>query len=387
LRQQQAYKVFQERASMPLDATGLKTGKITVSDALNGFSRTQDIASSGANTGLAFAARDLCLNRGAIDEFDFCTEINDNTVAPFTLDCLQKLFLRMSGQRAGSAYPSTGTIAKWNSIGNWGAVKQHIQSIYAKTRSTDRKIQQEGMMEFYGIRMQNKRNPLPYGPEIAWTDTRVAMSCQRPVPLPDGYTYFGCIDDEDDDMLDKWAQRNGWNMGIPPPPPYKKVPNVDWGGSDIHVTTGQSLEQCQAECTKRPDCVGHNYVHGHPQKYCWIKNNLANRTQYGPGFLDFYMKQPTQCKAPYGNPVSGGEYEYKGCYRDDGSRTISNYLGDTQSTDECWNRVKARGFNVMGRQYFGQCFGGNNTDWDRLGTAGCCEPLGGGWTNQVYVKK
>jgi hypothetical protein len=41
----------------------------------------------------------------------------------------------------------------------------------------------------------------------------------------------------------------------------------------------------------------------------------------------------------------------------------------------------------MGRQYFGQCFGGNNQDWDRLGNAGCCEPIGGGWTNQVYVKK
>jgi hypothetical protein len=187
-------------------------------------------------------------------------------------------------------------------------------------------------------------------------------------------------------MLDKWAERNGWTMGTPPPPAYMKVPNVDWAGNDIHHTIGQTLEQCQEECTKRPDCVGHNYGFGTGEKHCWIKSNLQNRWN-STGIYDFYIKQPLQCKAPFGNPVSGGEYEYKGCYRDDISRTISNDLGGTQSTDECWNRVKAKGFNVMGRQYFGQCFGGNNTDWDRLGTAGCCEPIGGAWTNQVYVKK
>lgn len=386
LRQQQAYKVFQERASMPLDATGLKTGKITVSDALNGFSRTQDIASSAANTGLAFAARDLCLNRGAIDEYDFCTEISDTTTGPFSLDCLQKLFLRMGGQMAGTSYPSTGNISAYNKFSKWSDVKKFIQDIYAKTRSKDRKIQQEGMMEYYGIRMQNKRNPLPYGPEIAWTDTRVAMSCQRPVPVPDGYTYFGCISDEDDDMLDKWAQRNGWNMGTPPPPPYKKVPNVDWGGNDIHVTTGQSLEQCQAECTKRPDCVGHNYVHGHPQKYCWIKNNLANRHQYPSGFLDFYMKQPTQCKAPFANPppeVAG--WKYKGCWRDcHQGRGLPSYLGQVSNIEQCISKAKAAGFNTSGNQYFGECWAGNNTDWNKMGDAGCCEAIGGGCTQQIY---
>jgi len=386
LRQQQAYTVYQERATVPLDATGLKTGKISISDAINGFSKVQDLASSNANTGLAFAARDLCLNKGAIDQFDFCTEINDNTTGPFSLDCLQKVFLRAGGQKAGSAYPSTSTASKWNALGNWAAVKANIQEIFARTRSKDRSVQEVGMMEFYGIRLQNKHNPLPYGPEIAWKDSRVKTSCQRPLATPSGYTSAGCIDDESNDMLDKWAERNGWTMGTPPPPAYMKVPNVDWAGNDIHHTTGQTLEQCQEECTKRPDCVGHNYGFGTGEKHCWIKSNLQNRWN-STGIYDFYIKQPLQCKAPYGNPVSGTEGEYKGCYRDDISRTISNSLGNTQDTNECWERVKARGFNVMGRQYFGECFGGNNTDWDRLGNAGCCEPLGGAWTNQVYVRK
>jgi hypothetical protein len=170
------------------------------------------------------------------------------------------------------------------------------------------------MMQFYGIRMQNKQNPLPHGPEIAWKGTDVKISCQRPLAIPADYKSTGCIDDNSGEMLDTWAARNGWNMGTPPP--------ID-----------------------------------------------------------------KSCKAPYGNPIDGAEYTYKGCYRDDGSRTISDYLGDTQSTEECWNRVKGKGYNIMGRQYFGQCFGGNNKDWNRLGPIECCEPLGGGWSNQVFVSK
>lgn len=388
LSQEKAFKVYQERSSMPMDATAIKTGKITITDALNSFSKLQDMAASDANAGLQYAARDLCLNKGAIDEYDFCLELQDNTTSPFELECAQKQFMRMGGQKAGASYPTTVNIGWYNNLGNWGAVKRYMQSILDKTKSKDRKTQEWGMKEFYGIKMQNKQKPLPYGPEIAYrtSDMTVLLACERKLPIPAGYSLMGCTNDADE-MLDTAAERLGYTMGTPPPPPYKKVPNVDWGGNDIYHTTGQTLEQCQAECDKRPNCVGHNYVKGAGGKDCWIKNNLQNRYEHRAGLLDFYIKQPQQCKAPHGNPVSGGEYEYKGCYRDDSSRTISHYLGDTQSTDECWNRVKARGFNVMGRQYFGQCFGGNNKDWDRLGTAGCCEPLGGGWTNQVYVKK
>lgn len=384
LRQQQAYKVFQERASMPLDATGLKTGKIAVTDALNGFSRTQDIASSGANTGLAFAARDLCLNRGAIDEYDFCTELQDNTVGPFTLDCVQKIFLRMGGQKAGASYPTTTNIGWYNRFSKWSELKAYIQSLYVKTRSKDRKEQEWGMNEFYGIRMQNRRNPLPYGPEIAWTDTRVVTSCQRPVATPAGYRYAGCVDDESDDMLDKWAQRNGWNMGTPPPPPYEKITSIDWAGNDIACIPNKSVEECQKMCSERSDCVGLCHIKN-AFNGCCIKHNMGNRWETG-GVIDFYVKQPKQCKAPFANPapeVSG--WKYKGCWRDcHQGRGLPHFLGHVSNVEQCIAKAKERGFNTSGNQYFGECWAGNNTDWNKMGDAGCCEAIGGGCTQQVY---
>jgi len=216
LKQQKAYKIYQERALIPLNETALKTGKITIADTLNEFKRVQDHSASEANTGLKSAARDLCLNKDFLDSFDFCSEIQDKATGPFTLECLQKAFLHAGGQKAGSSFPSSSNIAQWNSLSNWAAVKARIQGIFSMTRSSNRKDQESGMMQFYGIRMQNKQNPLPYGPEIAWKGSDVKISCQRPVSIPLDYKSTGCIDDGSGEMLDKWAVRNGWNMGTPP---------------------------------------------------------------------------------------------------------------------------------------------------------------------------
>ena len=387
LTQQKAYKTYQERATIPLNETAIKTGKITIADTLNEFKRVQDHSASEANTGLKSAARDLCLNKGFLDTFDFCSEIKDTQTGPFQVDCLQKAFLQAGGQKAGSSYPGPSNIGQWNSLSNWAAVKARIQQIFGMTRSSNRRDQESGMMQFYGIRMQNKQNPLPHGPEIAWKGKDVKISCQRPLPIPAGYKSTGCIDDNSGEMLDTWAARNGWTMGTPPgPPPYKKVPGVDWPGNDIYYTTGKTIEECQVECDKRPDCVAYNYGFGTSEKYCWFKNTLQNRWDT-PGIYDTYIKEPQKCKAPFANPpaeVAG--WKYKGCWRDcHQGRGLPNRLPNVKSIEECIAHAKERGFNVAGNQFFGECWAGNNTDWNKMGDAGCCEPLGGGCTQQIYA--
>jgi hypothetical protein len=388
-----------------MDPTGLKTGKITITDALNSFSKVQDLAASDANGGVQAAARDLCLRSGAIEEYDFCAELQDTTKPPFTLDCLQKVFLRMGGQKAGTAYPNTSSVSNFNKMTNWRAVKQHIQLISDKTKSQNRRTQQEGMMEFYGIRMQNRRNPLPYGPEIAWADKRVTLSCQRPLPVPEGYSYFGCVDDETDDMLDKWAERNGWNMGTPPEPPYALsfpnpgeislyVPSNDYvfAGKFVRIINpnGDSEQACRNTCSAEQDCKTYLNIGeiDNQRSICFTSDSAdahARRPIFIGNGLKSYTKNPPECKEPYGNPpptVSG--WNYKGCYGDNPDRTLTTRLPNTNSTEECIANAKAQGFNTIGRQYFGECWAGNNTNWNRFGRIGCCEPMGGPWNNQIY---
>jgi hypothetical protein len=185
LAQQQAWATYQQKNIIPMDATGLKTGKITIANALNDFKRLQNQAASDANTSLQYAARDLCFVQGALSDYDSCSEIQDNDTPPFTLDCLQKVFLRSGGQKAGAAYPNASTMNKWNSFGKWSAVKAFIQTLYTNTQSPDRATQQKAMLDYYGIQMQDKTTN--QGP------------CSKPFVNPssgNGYTYRGCFKDD-----------------------------------------------------------------------------------------------------------------------------------------------------------------------------------------------
>ena len=265
LSRERAFKVYQERSSMPMDATALKTGKITVTDALNSFSKLQDMAASDANGGLQYAARDLCLNKGAIDEYDFCLELQDNTVGPFELDCVQKQFMRMGGQKAGASYPSINNIGWYNGRGNWGTIKRYMQSLLDRTKSQDRKEQEWAMKEVYGIKMQNKSKPLPYGPEMAWKQgsDEVVISCERPLPIPTGYHKIGCVGDEENHTMEEWVSwgaGNGWIMGIPPVK-TKRIQGFAWDTyNPVFLTDNNTdtADSCEAKCVANPNCVASN---------------------------------------------------------------------------------------------------------------------------------
>lgn len=173
LRKQPAWSIYQERAVLPLDDTALKSGKITITNALNNFNRVQQHASSPLNGGLQYAARDLCFKNGEMDAYDFCSEISDSSNGPFSLDCLQKSFLKAGGQKTGTAYPSEPNIREWNSIGSWSQVKNIIQMIKENTKSTSRPIQENAMLSFYGIRLEDKKEPS----KINVTEASYGINC------------------------------------------------------------------------------------------------------------------------------------------------------------------------------------------------------------------
>ena len=79
-------------------------------------------------------------------------------------------------------------------------------------------------------------------------------------------------------------------------------------------------------------------------------------------------------------------YSYQGCWRDSGDRALPNRLGNVASVAECGTRAKNAGMNTFGLQYYGECWAGNNTNWDRYGPLNNqgCGTLGSDWNNQVY---
>ena len=189
LRPQVPWSTYQQRAVIPLDETGLKTGKISIADAINGFSRVQEHAASTANGGLQYAARDLCLNKGIMDSYDFCSEIADSSNGPFSLDCLQKVFLKSGGQNTGRKYPSGSNIAEWTANGSWSQVKAAVKTLKNNTQSSDRVIQENAMMDFYGIQLENMQTPFvlappPPPPPPAVAAARVVAAAPAAAPPP-----------------------------------------------------------------------------------------------------------------------------------------------------------------------------------------------------------
>ncbi len=213
LSNNRAYEVYQARTRFPLIEGAIKDGSVGLSVALDNFKALATEAKKSSVSGLQAAARDLCLESGAIDRFDFCSELTDTTPPPYSLECLRREWTKRGGTPAGRLYPTESTIGNWNAIQTWGGVQRRMSELAREAQKatyaqgqvkepfdntgaliqletshvptgrrgrdlfepfTDRTPQQSqtaAMLDFYGIQRQPIRpNPMPYivGVETYW---------------------------------------------------------------------------------------------------------------------------------------------------------------------------------------------------------------------------
>jgi hypothetical protein len=162
LSSQLSYKKYQQLATNPLLDTVVRDGTASSQMALGNFKALAALSSEVKESALNYAARDLCLTRGVMDTFDFCTELADGSLAPFALECLQNEFRKKGGQPAGTAYPTQFTKSNWDALRTWKGVKDKIATLAAGITSPNESIQREQLKEFLGIARK------PYGaPQIA----------------------------------------------------------------------------------------------------------------------------------------------------------------------------------------------------------------------------
>lgn len=136
-----------------------------------------------------------------------------------------------------------------------------------------------------------------------------------------------------------------------------------------------------------PECVAALYQSNNGS--CTANRSIDSglRVQ-SDSFVATYVKKPIQCAAQdfNDNPeveVSG--WKYKGCYMDNGNRALPHRFPNTDSTAQCIAWAKEKGFSTIGRQYHGECWAGNASDWNKYGFAGCCPKNGGAWTQHIYT--
>jgi hypothetical protein len=155
LQNKASFKKYQELATQPILDTILRDGRTSVQDALGNFKTLATAASKVEMTALNFAARDLCLKQGTMEEYDFCDELKDGSPAPFALECLQKHFLKNGGQATGTEYPTERNKALWDQLGTWKAVREKVDRLKAALRAADEGVQRRALAAFLGIRRES----------------------------------------------------------------------------------------------------------------------------------------------------------------------------------------------------------------------------------------
>ena len=177
-----AFKKYQQFSSNPLIENIIKKGKGDVATALGTFKDLAAEAAKSGETALNYASKDLCLKKGTYDQFDFCTELTDQSGAPFALECLQKEFRRQGGQPAGSSYPTEKNVQSWNDMGSWKKVKDTIAAMAANAKSNDMPTQIKALKMFYGIQRDSpdlKQIVAIPGIEVLWFDWGVGSFLGR----------------------------------------------------------------------------------------------------------------------------------------------------------------------------------------------------------------
>ncbi len=171
IRGRESVKIYNRVAKPPLNLDIFKNGQTSVAAALQEVRQLAANANTNpSQSALGASARDLCLQSGALSAYDFCGDLPDSTAPPYNIQCLQKLFMKMGGQPAGTAYPSQQTISNYNTIPNLGGVKMYWGKIIANLKSSDYETQRVALMEFLGITPEKliKRAPWYGGVEVFW---------------------------------------------------------------------------------------------------------------------------------------------------------------------------------------------------------------------------
>lgn len=115
-RQLPSFQLYQTQASPKLNETVFAQGQATVPVALQEVQNLAAATQQPPTSAIGAAARDLCLQKGAIAAYNFCQDIPTSTPPPFDsyLQCLQTAFLQAGGTPTGRRYPSASNLSFYN---------------------------------------------------------------------------------------------------------------------------------------------------------------------------------------------------------------------------------------------------------------------------------
>ena len=111
-----SFALYQKQATPKLNEGVFAQGQATVPVALQEVQNLAAGTQQPPTSAIGAAARDLCLQKGAISAYDFCQDLPLGTPPPYDsyIVCLQKAFLQTGGTPSGRRYPTAANLAFYN---------------------------------------------------------------------------------------------------------------------------------------------------------------------------------------------------------------------------------------------------------------------------------
>lgn len=147
LKANNAYTAYKTLSTAPITKATLADGSVSMQTALSDFANLAKDSNNSTNRKLSLAARDLCVKKGAYEEYDFCSELNESTVINAgNLSCIQKKFKMSGGTEKGEKYPTNAWIGK-----RFSEFNTSLSSVLADVASKDKLRNATGILNLVGV--------------------------------------------------------------------------------------------------------------------------------------------------------------------------------------------------------------------------------------------
>ena len=144
------YLAYNSVALPSITPAVMKDGSASLATAITDFTRLVR-NTSDQNKKLAISSRDLCLQAGAYDEYDFCVEMTQQTlISASNIVCAQRDWVKKGGSEKGTGYPTLKNF----SGKRWSVYNDHVNTILTDLKSDsfiDQSKSVKAFMQLTGI--------------------------------------------------------------------------------------------------------------------------------------------------------------------------------------------------------------------------------------------
>ena len=153
--------------------------------------------------------------------------------------------------------------------------------------------------------------------------------------------------------------------------------------ASISAQANKAVADASAARTKADQTVAEAQAAAQAQAQAVVASSQA--AAQAQAAIDRAAQQAAAAVAAAAQSAAENTWTPRGHWKDNDGRTLPNNIGNVTSVQECKDKAKTAGYNVIGLQFGGQCWAGKDLDYEFLGQGVGISELGDFGENNVFT--